>query len=148
MVAASIDSRASLESLVRKQLRSCGYRCVDKSRFAHSVLDRPIYSEKVIIGDNIYGLERKCHFILYHPKKWRKKLVIEVRWQGQSGSTDEKFPFIIMNVKRSLYETIMVLGGDKLRPEVKDWVRAQTGYRLIEVFDPAQFQTWVNQGNL
>lgn len=148
MVVPNVKNRAALESLVREQLRIRGYVSVDKSIFAHSVNERPIYSEKVIVGENIYGLDRKCHFILYHPEKWKKKLVIEVRWQGQSGSTDEKFPFIVMNVKRSDYETIMVLGGKKLRPEVKDWVRAQTGYRLIGVFDPAQFQSWGNQGNL
>ena len=49
--------------------------------------------------------------------------MVEVRWQGVNGTVDEKFPFIVMNIKGSGFETVIVMGGENLKPEVKNWVR-------------------------
>ncbi len=144
-----VSDRKYLLEFVESQLLESGYRFVEKMRLDELVeLKYPIYSKNVSVGKNIYNNNRKGHFLLFHPEKWSKGLVVEVRWQGVNGTVDEKFPFIVMNIKRSGLETIIVMGGENLKPEVISWVENQTGYRLIEVFSPQDFQNWVLQGNL
>ena len=144
-----VSNRNTLMQFVESHVLESGYNFVDKLRVENvRSLRNPVYSKGIVVGRNIYDNVRKCHFILFHPHKWEKGLVIEVRWQGVNGTIDEKFPFIVMNIKRSGFETVVVMGGPKLKPEVSNWVGNQIGYRLIEVFNPGQFQIWVNQGNL
>ena len=143
------SDRKYLLEFVESQLLESGYRYVEKLRTDDfNRLRHPVYSKNVAVGKNIYKNARKCHFILFHPVKWTKGLALEVRWQGVNGTVDEKFPFIVMNIKRSGLETIIVMGGSNLKPEVIDWVQNQIGYRLIEVFNPTDFQNWVLEGNL
>ncbi len=144
-----VSDRKYLLEFVESQLKESGYQFIEISRIDEIVkLSQPAYSTNVVIGKNIYKNNRKGHFLLYHPNKWPKGLVVEVRWQGVNGTVDEKFPFIVMNIKRLGLETVIVMGGGNLKPEVVNWVESQIGYRLIEVFNPAQFQNWVLEGNL
>ncbi|MCY4062709.1 MAG: hypothetical protein OXG53_10110 [Chloroflexi bacterium] len=144
-----MSDRKYLLQFVESQLLESGYQFVEKLRLGEIVnLRLPVYSTNVAIGKNIYNNSRKGHFLLFHPQKWPKGLVVEVRWQGVNGTVDEKFPFIVMNIKRSGLETVIVMGGEHLKPEVKSWVENQIGYRLIEVFSPTGFQNWVLEGNL
>lgn len=143
------SDRKYLLEFVESQLLESGYQHVGKLRTDDfNRLHSPVYSTNVAVGKNIYNNARKCHFVLFHPQKWAKGLVLEVRWQGVNGTVDEKFPFIVMNIKRSGLETVIVMGGSNLKPEVTEWVQNQIGYRLIEVLDPGGFQNWVLEGNL
>ena len=144
-----VSDRKYLLGFVESHLLESGYRFAEKLRLDDLVKQRfPVYSTNVAIGKNIYNNNRKGHFLLFHPEKWPRGLVVEVRWQGVNGTVDEKFPFIVMNIKRSGLETIIVMGGENLKPEVVNWVENQIGYRLIEVFSPQDFQNWVLEGNL
>lgn len=143
------SDRKYLLEFVESQLLEAGYLFVEKLRIDEfAKLRLPVYSRNVAIGKNIYNNNRKGHFMLFHPDKWPKGLVVEVRWQGVNGTVDEKFPFIVMNIKRSGVETVIVMGGENLKPEVINWVENQIGYRLIEVFSPQDFHGWVSEGNL
>ena len=144
-----VSDRKLLLEFVDSQLLESGYKYVEKLKTEDfDSLTFPVYSTNVVVSKNIYNKARKCHFILFHPLKWAKGLVIEVRWQGVNGTVDEKFPFIVMNIKRSGRETVIVMGGSNLKPEVFSWVQQQIGYRLIEVLYPTDFQNWALQGNL
>jgi len=144
-----VSDRKYLLEFVDSQLLESGYRFVEKLKIDDfDKMRLPVYSKNVAIGMNIYNNSRKGHFLVYHPEKWPKGLVVEVRWQGVNGTVDEKFPFIVMNIKRSGLETVIVMGGENLKPKVVQWVQNQIGYRLIEVFDPIEFQNWVMEGNL
>jgi len=143
------SDRKFLLEFIESNLLESGYRYADRIRVDQlRTFTYPVYSRNIAVGKNIYDLERKCHLILFHPRKWANGLVIEVRWQGVGGTVDEKFPFIVMNIKRSGLETVIVMGGEKLKPQVFEWVQSQIGYRLVEVFDPTQFQNWALEGNL
>lgn len=145
----SVSDRKLLMQFIESNLLESDYAFLEKLNVANLGSMRfPVYSKNVIVGKNIYDNARKSHLFVFHPEKWPKGLVIEVRWQGVNGTIDEKFPFIVMNIKRSSYETVVVMGGPNLKPEVSNWVSNQIGYRLIEVFNPMEFQTWINEGNL
>ena len=144
-----MSGRKYLEQLVESQLSKSGYRFVEKLKHEQLArLQSPAYAKKVRIGKDVFGRNRDAHYLLFHPRKWPKGLVIELRWQSKSGTVDQKFPFIVMTIKRSGLETIMVVGGENLKPEAANWLANQIGYRLIEVFNPQEFQVWVNQGNI
>ncbi len=144
-----ISDRKYLLEFIESNLLESGYQLVDRIRVDQMrSFGFPIYARNIGVGKNIYNLERKGHLFLYHPQKWKNGLVIEVRWQAVNGTVDEKFPFIVMNIKRSGLETVIVMGGEKLKPQVFEWVQNQIGYRLVEVFDPIEFQNWALGGNL
>ena len=136
--------------LVESSLAQRQYASVSKNRIRELIqsVGEPAYARNVVQGINLFGSDMKRHYLIYHPEKWSKGLAIEVRWQGVSGSAYEKFPFFVMNIKKSCIETVILLDGPGLKPDVIDWVKRQTGYRLIEALNRAEFQSWVNQGNL
>lgn len=139
-----------LEKFVLDRLIERGYQFVPKSKFkAAMYLEQPIFSAQVDIGTSIYGTKRKCDFALYHPEKWDEGLVIECKWQQSGGSVDEKFPFAVLNIKmQSPYKTVLLLDGGGYKKSAEAWVRAQVDGKLLHVFNMAQFQAWVNKGNI
>ncbi len=139
-----------LETFVWNRLVERNYQFVDKTKFkAAMYLEQPIFSAQVDIGTSIYGTKRKCDFAIYHPEKWPEGLVIECKWQERSGSTDEKYPFAVLNIKmQSPYKTILLLDGGGYKKSAEQWVRNQVDGKLLHVFNMSQFQTWVNKGNL
>ena len=142
---------AQLEDTISRILESSGYSFVDRSRFnAATYLEQPIFSRQFHIESGIYESLVKVDFIIYHPKKWPKRLMIEAKWQQASGSTDEKFPYLVTNI-REFYgcETVVVLAGDGSRPGALKWLRKQIDERLIRVFESGdEFIAWANRGRL
>ena len=109
----------------------------------------PVYARNLKLCDDIYNRPRRCHFILWHPLLQPKNLVIEARWQGRGGSTDEKYPFLVMNIKEKFQlPTVIVLDGEGYSPGAELWLRAQTGCNLLKVFNLPEFQEWGNAGHL
>ena len=110
--------------------------------------ETPVYATNVKIGRNIYDSARRCDFLLIHPQKWPWGLVIEAKWQQSSGSVDEKYPFLVLNIRQSHFKTILLLDGGGYRAGAECWLRSQVDGNLLHVFNMSQFQTWVNQGNI
>ena len=142
---------AQLEDTISRILESSGYSFVDRSRFTVATyLEQPVFSRQFFIESGIYESPVKVDFIIYHPKKWPNRLMIEAKWQQASGSTDEKFPYLVTNI-REFYgcETVVVLAGDGSRPGAVKWLRKQVGERLIRVFESGdEFIAWANRGRL
>ena len=136
------------EEFIESQLIECGYKFVNRNEFFDHVADGPIYSREVNIDKTIYDAIYRCDFLLYHPSKWPKGLVIEAKWQKVGGTVDEKYPYLVLNIKKSPYETILLLDGGGYRRGAERWVRSQVGKDLLHVFDAEQFLTWISQGNL
>ena len=112
-------------------------------------LEQPIYSRQFPLGNSIYDTPVKCDFILHHPLKYPTCLVIESKWQESSGSTDEKYPYLVLNVKEKLgYPTIIVVDGGGYKPGAEKWLRSQVGGRLLYVFNMMEFQKWSNSEEL
>ena len=147
--------RNDLLRSIREYLDLRGYHAVSSTGFTdrHSPKLRdsgtPVYARNHKLCDDIYNRPRRCHFILWHPLLQPNDLVIEVRWQGKGGSTDEKYPFIVMNIKEKFkLPTIIVLDGDGYSTGAEKWLRTQTGCNLLEVFDLSGFKEWGNAGHL
>lgn len=147
---ATKDSGNPLTSLVEDTLLRRGYQFVNKNRFrAATYLEQPIYSKHFNIGRSIYGTPIYCHFIVYHPHKHQNCLVIEYIWQKTSGSVDEKFPYLVSNIKEKYqYNCIILIDGDGYRKEAEKWLRDQVGGKLWNVFGTSEFKKWVSAGSL
>lgn len=108
-----------------------------------------MYAKQFELCESVYGHIIKCDFILYHPKKWSECLVIESKWQQVSGSVDEKYPYTVLNLKQqSPIQSIIVVDGNGQKAGSVTWLRAQTDQKLLHVFGMAEFQKWINKGNI
>ena len=91
----------------------------------------------------------RCDFLIRHPEKHREPLILEAKWQGGSGSVDEKYPFLVINIKeRYPHPTVVLLDGGGYKPGAEQWLRTQVGGNLMAVFSMSEFQQWVNDDNL
>jgi DNA adenine methylase len=82
---------------------------------------------------------------VYHPSKHADCLVIEAKWQQANGSVDEKFPYLVMNIREQYpYAAIVVLDGGGFKEGAKDWLRRQVDDKLVHVFNMMEFQRWTN----
>lgn len=140
-----------LEKFIADRLTERGYALLHAKKFEQGrYLEQPIYARRFNIGPNLYGSPLFCDFILYHVDKWPTGLIIESKWQQSTGSVDEKFPFLVENIKqRYPSQTIVLLDGNGYRKGAEKWLREQSGSgNLIHVFTMSEFQKWVNQGHL
>lgn len=140
-----------LERFIEHSLVDCGFAKVpDKMAFTNSMdsFTKPSYASQVNIGHTIYGTDLICDFLLFHPQKWPEGLVIEAKWQQVGGTVDEKYPYFVMNIWSSEFATVFVLDGGGYRPGAEQWIRSMQRENLLHIFNMAEFQTWVNQGNL
>ena len=140
-----------LENHIELALQECGYVKIFEKNVSIRALEnltQPCYARQVNIGNSIYGTNLKSDFMLFHPQKWPMGLVIEVKWQQRSGTVDEKFPYLVMNIWSSELQTILILDGGGYREGAERWVRSMQKHNLLYVFSLVEFITWVNQGNL
>jgi hypothetical protein len=141
-----------LLNIVSAQLDRAGYQQVEGARFrAASYLQQPIYASQFHLGESIYQTDWFVDFVLFHPKKWPKGLIIEARWQQEKGTVDEKYPYLVQNLKeRCDYPGIVILGGNGCRPGAIAWLRQQVdGKQLLQVFGTGDdFIAWANRGRL
>ena len=81
-----------LEQIIESCLKNCGYEEYPNKKALGSMAEeeRPVYCRQVKIGNNIYDTALKCDFLLFHPEKWPKGLVIEAKWQQVGGSTNTR----------------------------------------------------------
>ena len=128
-----------------------GYAFTDKRKFNPArILEQAIFTDQFIIPKgSIYDQDVRCDFILYHPTKHPKCLVIECKWQESAGSVDEKFPYFVQNIKdRYPYATIVLIDGGGCKPKAKEWLKKQEDGKLIHVFTMSEFQKWSNSDEL
>ena len=132
-------------TLIRKGYQSVEYRQFDAQRF----LDQPIFTTHYPIARSIYDTQLYCDFVLFHPTKHPDNLIIESKWQQSRGSVDEKFPFLIANIKEKYpHATVIVLDGGGYKKEADLWLRAQIDGKLLHVFNMQEFQKWSNGDQL
>lgn len=83
---------------------------------AHFVLQAALF-------DNVYGLRARCSAFLFDAIRWPEGLVIQVKTQETSGTTDEKIPFAALSLLETRRPAALVLEGEGLRPEIIRWGR-------------------------
>lgn len=136
-----------LEEFIEGKLTQKKYQFVPPGSFLTSVTSgSPIYTKELPLGNSIYATKMKGCFVLYHPEKWPEFLIIESKWQETSGSVDEKFPYLVLNIQQKYpYRTLVLLDGRGYRQEAGNWMRKQVGRNLIAVFGMAEFTEWAKE---
>ncbi len=140
----------NFEYFISNLIEQSGYCLVDSTVFAATkCLEQPIYAKQYLVGHDLYRRDRRCDFILHHPKKYPNDLVIESKWQQARGSVDEKLPFLVLTIQQSGLDTSIVLDGGGYSSGAEKWLRSQVGNgNLRQVFNMRQFQQFVNDGGL
>ena len=137
-----------LERFASAILDNAGYRFVKPKDFLSLCEEgQPIYTKQCELGKNIYDKTRKCDLALYHPQKWPECLVIECKWQAVGGTTDEKYPFVVLSIAINKYPTIIILDGGGYSKGSEKWLRAQAGKDKLEhVCSQGEFQRLASKG--
>jgi hypothetical protein len=99
--------------------------------------------KQVVVGTNEYEGTIKVDFFVSGIPGYENGLIIEVKWQAEPGSVDEKFPYLVMNIKKHYpCPAMVVIGGGGCRAGAERYLRAQVGGRLIKVFNLEEFLKW------
>jgi hypothetical protein len=70
-------------------------------------------------------------------------LVIECKWQQSPGSVDEKYPYLVRNIKeQSPYPCLVLLDGNGYKPAAKEWLLTQVDEKLLGVLSMSEFVKW------
>lgn len=136
-----------LELFIHNRLKREGYTFVPNNRFlASKLLVQPIYTRQFNVGKSIYNTTWRCDFVLYHPQKHPNCLIIETKWQQSPGSVDEKYPYLVSNIKKqSVYDTIIIIDGDGYKVGALKWLKSQVDGNLKNVFSMSEFTIWANK---
>jgi hypothetical protein len=98
------------------------------------------------IGPSIYGLPLNADFWVRGARNFPEGLAIEVKWQQSTGSVDEKFPYLVYNIKECYpCPALVIADGGGQRPGALQWLRAQVEGNLLAVFSLAEFMAWANR---
>lgn len=135
----------SFEKNIEAQLINLGYIKVKASEFLdysnHS--DGKYFSSQFNLGKNIYNTNQIVDFII--SRKNEKPLVIQAKWQQAKGSVDEKFPYLIINLKeKSQFDSLIVIDGGGYRKDAIAWMKEQIDEKLIGILSYSEFMVWSN----
>jgi hypothetical protein len=98
------------------------------------------------IGQSIYGLPLLTDFWVRGAPGFKSGLALEVKWQQSTGSVDEKFPYLALNIKECYpCPALIIADGGGQRPGALHWLRGQAGGNLLAVFSLAEFLAWANR---
>ena len=119
------------------------YARVHQNRFlAARILKRRIYAEELRLGNpSIYGTPLRSDFAVHNPAQ-NGLLLIECVWQKGSGTTDQKFPYKVLNIKQQFPNeavTIMLVDGGGFDPGAITWLESQRDQKLVAVVDRSGF---------
>ena len=94
----------------------------------------------------IYGLPLFTDFFIRGADEFPHGLALEVKWQQSTGSVDEKFPYLVLNIQeRYPCPVVVVADGGGQRPGALAWLRSQVGGNLLGVYSLAEFLAWGNR---
>lgn len=136
----------SLEEVIENTLKRKGYTFVEKKKFESArYVGQPIYAKQYPIAKSIYGTLLYCDFMIFDPVKYPNNLAIESKWQESAGSVDEKFPYLVVNIREKYpCATIVVLDGGGYKKGAEMWLRQQEDTKLVHIFNMMEFQKWSN----
>jgi len=148
---ANINGRV-LENQIKERILSEKYQEIKGKEFFNHIGLLPykkVFSYQCCICNSIYDTPYKVDFIVYNPEKHTDCLAFEIKWQATSGSVDQKYPYLVCNIKeRFPCPAIIVLDGNGYRKQALDWLKNQIDDKLVNVFTIVDFLNWANGGNL
>lgn len=130
-----------------------GSRANSSGAFAEKVVGAVLkakgwtFRSQVVVGQSIYGHALRADIVVDPRDGLPDGLVIECKWQDAYGSVDEKFPYVVENIRANTYKhpVVVIIGGGKARPGAVRWLGLQqlSEARLVGVFGIEEFMTWV-----
>jgi hypothetical protein len=96
----------------------------------------------------IYGTQLRADFYLWHPHKHPCGLLIEHKYQETNGTTDQKLPYAVANLKSTGIPAMLVITGPAFRPGVRAWCKAQEDALLTVVTSSDAWTILLNRGLL
>jgi hypothetical protein len=134
------------ESMVRNALLHRGY--VELPRTAAPVSEPYFMTQKKGGFLSVYDKELTVDFFAFHPVKFPSGLVIECKYQGTSGSVDEKFPYTVLSLKNMPCPSVLLMEGGGANPKARDWVMRQKDTTFTPFDGISSFIRAVNSGLL
>lgn len=135
----------SFEKNIEAQLLNLGYKKVKATEFLKysKLTDEKYFASQFNLGKNIYDTSQIVDFII--SRNNNSPLVIQAKWQQSTGSVDEKFPYLIINLKeKSQFDSLIVIDGGGYREGAVVWMKEQVDDKLIGVFSYTEFMIWSN----
>ena len=135
----------SFEKNIEAQLLNLGYKKVKSTEFLelsqHS--NEKMFASQFNLGKNIYNTRQIVDFIITRSDD--TPLVIQAKWQQSKGSVDEKFPFLVINLKEKCpFDSLIVIDGGGYRSDSITWMKEQIDNKFIGVFSYSEFMIWSN----
>ena len=78
---------------------------------------------------NIFGVKMVTDILAYDKKKFPKGILLDAKYQGVSGSVDEKLPFAALSLVAHDTFNIIVLDGGAFRPAADNWLLKYASYQ-------------------
>lgn len=106
-----------------------------------------VFERQYKIGSGIFDHPIRCDFFVHNIPEFPTGLIIESKWQGCGGSVDEKYPYLVLNIREVFpCPAVVVLDGGGSKPGAVRWLKEQVdGERLYGVFGIAEFLSWMNK---
>ena len=125
----AVASGATSEDVIFCILKERGYQVIRQHRLDNT---------------SIYGGEIVVDFFVKGIAQFPDGLIIESKWQEVSGSADEKFVFLIENIRsRYTHPTIIICDGGGAREGAVRYLRNQAdGQKIFAVYSLQEFLTW------
>lgn len=100
-----------------------------------------------VIGSGIYGTPIQADILIECAPGFPNGLIIESKWQVSSGSVDEKYPYLVHNIRECYSCPVIILAdGDGARPGAIRWLKSQVdGTHLYAVFTLKELVIWCNR---
>lgn len=105
------------------------------------------FERQAYLGKSIYGHKLYCDFFVSNIPEFPGGLIIESKWQGSGGSADEKFPYLVENVRQVFpCPAVIVIAGGGHKPGAVAWLKAQVdGEKVFAVLNLEEFLCWMNK---
>lgn len=88
--------------------------------------------KQVTLGKRLWGCRRRVDFVI---QKGEKKFIIEAKFQGKSGSAEEKIFSTLADMPHWPFQGVIVIGGDGWRSEMKKYLLSNNSVWWIEDFE-------------
>ena len=104
----------------RKTAVESGRALEDQVAALAATLDLEVRSQ-YRVGRRIWGAVRKIDLVLTDPRD-RRRLGVECKYQGTSGSAEEKIPLILQDIEAWPIRGIVVFAGEGFSPHMRGYL--------------------------
>ena len=141
------SSGQDFEDEIEDGIAALGFEIIQASQWKESRLYQDPDLRIVIKNapySTIYGHRARIEFLIILGAE--RQILVEVKRQRVSGSTDEKFPYVYLNALKNIpdRELILVLDGNGWKEEAVAWIKQRAdNTKGFSVVDPAGFLVWL-----